>query len=971
MTIAYFCCDENRRRAVRLLNGIDFLLVEDPSSELTKELTGGGGELLLIRCLRPVLTPITSENVRIEVRRRTVEILRAAPLNSVHVENTALLPKQPEYYIFVIVPPNGLPGTTRYTLRLVTSVSNNAPPHNFRSLLSQVSFAAREFGAKQSTTNAAARQWVLNLNGIDYLEVRDKGEPQSRRQRVLHVHFIKPFNAPSGFTYENVKIKGGERIRDVRAIGESQVSGDVLEVNVNKPGDFSTYTLSLVEASGAPLGNLDPLLSVVDFSFKVECESDFDCLPVCACPPELREEPEIDYLAKDYNSFRQLMFDRLSVTTPQWQERNTSDMGVALVELLAYVGDYLSYQQDAVATESYLGTARRRTSVRRHARLVDYNMRDGCNARAWVQVQVSSEGVSLAKSTKLLTQVPQLDKFALSEAEYLKALAASPVVFETMHAATLYSSLNEINFYTWGEDECCLPKGATRATLDGKLEHLKKGEVLVFKEVLGPETGAAADADLRHRHAVRLTDVKLSEDSLFSDPPRSVTEIVWGDDDALPFSLCLSSVRALDNKTLANVSIALGNIVLADHGATVEDEPLPVVPPPDARLIPVSASNCQRCGGRKPDQAAQARYRPRLTKSPLTMAATITKTETSEGSTERLGFDSTASAAAAFRWEMQQVLPFAKLVKGLEEWTVQRDLLSSDKFAPDFVAEVEEDGYATLRFGDDHYGLRPAMGDRLTAIYRIGNGTRGNIGADSLAHVVTAPAGILQVSNPLPAQGGTEPETIAHVRSSAPFAFRRQERAVTPEDYAAVAQRHPEVQSASATFRWTGSWRTVFLTVDRLGGREVDEEFEDEMLRHLERYRMAGHDVEVDAPRNVSLEIKIHVCVKREYFRSNVEKALLEVFSSSTRADGQRGFFHPDNFTFGQPVYLSAIIAAAQAVEGVRFVEVEKFQRLGTDTEQYKLEGRLDIGRLEIARLSNSPNFPERGVLRLSMEGGR
>ena len=73
---------------------------------------------------------------------------------------------------------------------------------------------------------------------------------------------------------------------------------------------------------------------------------------------------------------------------PQWQERNPADLGVALVELLAYVGDHLSYQQDAVATEAYLGTARRRVSVRRHARLVDYPMHDGCNARAWVQVQV-------------------------------------------------------------------------------------------------------------------------------------------------------------------------------------------------------------------------------------------------------------------------------------------------------------------------------------------------------------------------------------------------------------------------------------------------------------------------------------------------------------------------------------------------------------------------------------------------------
>ena len=62
---------------------------------------------------------------------------------------------------------------------------------------------------------------------------------------------------------------------------------------------------------------------------------------------------------------------------------------MTLVELMAYSADYLSYYQDAVATEAYLGTARRRTSVRRHAKLLDYPMHDGGNARAWVTLQVS------------------------------------------------------------------------------------------------------------------------------------------------------------------------------------------------------------------------------------------------------------------------------------------------------------------------------------------------------------------------------------------------------------------------------------------------------------------------------------------------------------------------------------------------------------------------------------------------------
>ena len=67
---------------------------------------------------------------------------------------------------------------------------------------------------------------------------------------------------------------------------------------------------------------------------------------------------------------------------------------------------------------------------------------------------------------------------------------------------------------------------------------------------------------------------------------------------------------------------------------------------------------------------------------------------------------------------------------------------------------------------------------------------------------------------------------------------------------------------------------------------------------------LAGYDLEVDDPRYVSLEIELQVCVKRGYFRGDVERALREVFSNRVRADGTKGLFHPDRFSFGEPVYL-------------------------------------------------------------------
>ena len=837
------------------------------------------------------------------------------------------------------------------------------------------------------------------LNGLDYLEVSDDpAEPVATRQRTLFVHFVHPLQ-PGALSNANVRIEGGERIGNITVMSAEiaaltspplGLDADVLAVQVSQPGDFSTYTLRLVrDAEHAdPPDGFDPVMSAVDFSFKVACPTDFDCAPAAACTAPPGPQPDIDYLAKDYASFRQLMLDRLAVVMPQWQERNTADVGMALVELLAYVGDHLSYQQDAVATESYLGTARLRTSVRRHARLVDYFMHDGCNARVWVHVLAARDATpALLKAahegrpTRLLTRVEgQPPLMRTGSPAYARALASRPQVFELMHDIAVFEAHNEMKFYTWGALECCLPRGATRATLSGGYPDLQPGDVLVFEEVRGLETGSREEADPAHRHAVRLTRAAVTQDpllsissppaspSVMSSPPGSgmpVTEIEWSQADALPFALCISA--RCGGAYYDDVGVALGNIVLADHGLTVEDETLEPVPEANPALTRVSRTIRDRC--EEPTLLLTApRFRPRLGQAPLTHAAPYVAHEPPE------------SAIATMASVTNTALPAITLTTpgaSPDVWRPKRDLLSSHPNDAEFVVESETDGAAYLRFGDGRFGTSPAAGTGFTARYRAGIGVAGNVGARAIAHLVSDDPAIVDeviagVRNPLPAQGGTEPEIMAQVRQIAPSAFRTQERAVTPGDYALAARRcAPDVQRAAATFRWTGSWRTVFLTVDRLGAKPVDDDFERGVRQCMERYRMAGHDLEVDGPLYVPLEIAMTVCVERGYLSADVKAALREVFSRRTSRDGRRGLFHPDNFTFGQPVFLSTFYAAAQAVAGVDSIEITTFQRQGSASDEALTSGKLTLGRLEIARLDNDPDFPERGVFNLIMRGGR
>jgi hypothetical protein len=193
-------------------------------------------------------------------------------------------------------------------------------------------------------------------------------------------------------------------------------------------------------------------------------------------------------------------------------------------------------------------------------------------------------------------------------------------------------------------------------------------------------------------------------------------------------------------------------------------------------------------------------------------------------------------------------------------------------------------------------------------------------------------------------------------------------------DYEAVAETNPNVDRAVASLRWTGSWYTVFIAVEPKGGGSLTSALQQSLKSTEDRYRLAGQDLELDSPRYVSLQIELEVCVGSDYFQSDVQRSLMQVLGTRILPNGQEGLFFPDNFTFGQTVYLSPVYAAARSVAGVTAVRATRFQPqglTGVSALQYLAAGEIKLGPLQVARLENDPNFLDHGQLTLLMEGGK
>ena len=568
---------------------------------------------------------------------------------------------------------------------------------------------------------------------------------------------------------------------------------DRLRVTVAAPAEVKRFVLRI---DGLITG-----LDSVDVSLQ-EDDPAFDPAPPPAPAPVVEPPILVDYLAKDFASFKRLILDSIAHELPAMTERHEADVAIAVVEVLAFAADHLSYFQDAVATEAYLQTARRRVSVRRHARLVGYRLHEGCTPRVWIHVEP-------------LTAFELPRGFAVATGSD-DAMARR--VFETLEPIALDPAVTELELWDNATDDFTLRAGTTQAflavpaVLEGgpPTELLKAGTVLIFEQRVDPATGRRVSP--RFRQAVRLRD-DARERSHPLDPKRRLLRIAWAEEDKLAFDF---PVRTPSGSTRATV--VLGNVVPADYGETK-----PMTDP----------------------VGVDATWTMRMLVPELTFAVPYAEA------------NAPASQLTAIKpYKAEPALTVrASAFNETAEWHGRRDLLGADPFDRVFAVEVERTGLAMLRFGDGVNGWRPDASARFDVVYRSGNGTTGHVGADTITEVVTRETRIKHVRNPLPSSGGQDPLDLVRARREAPERVRDQKRCIADEDYVRVAEAVSGV-AAAVEHRWAGS-RPV---------HEVYVDSEDAKLRArvqdaFELERLIGTDVVVRAPRLVGVIVALRVRV--------------------------------------------------------------------------------------------------------------
>ena len=608
-------------------------------------------------------------------------------------------------------------------------------------------------------------------------------------QRKLHVNFFNPVDDPRLTDASNYQITGGERVQ-VNVISAKIDDSDKRQtiLSLDNVGDFSTYTLHLIQDTSSLY--VDPFFSEKEFSFKIYEDSDFDCKKhetVLSSSEEdgddndggdgeeggFKEIPiSIDYMAKDYESFKSALLDLIPTKAPFWTDLSEPDLGISLIELFSHIADILSYYQDRVGNEAFLGTAQNRFSIKSHLSLIDYRLQNGIAAETFLRFTTSKETL-INRGTKVSSRDEE-------------------IIFETDKDILIKPEHNKMQPYDWNNNntqlQCLLPKGSSSLLLsvDPSKTYLKSGDLLLFEQ-------QNFNGEFI-REVVRLSKDPLIVPSPYYSPVHttlpSTTEPVFTiigitpDSNAIGVPITIPLITATFSKpvkisTISQSTVKVrkgisannisGIVAVAVNGKTINFKPMAPLSPNSSYNVIIEAGIQEQDG--QGNTITQPKTWSFTTGTLLTLIewygelkndydisrttiyGNIVKASNGKSVVENIKGESLMVSGSLeepqislSHFPLSYHLPSeviggkkADIVKPLsslavfvdnERWIEVESLLESKQFDKHYEVSVDEEGLAKITFGNGTLGMKPSMNSELLLRYRVGTGTKGNVGSN-------------------------------------------------------------------------------------------------------------------------------------------------------------------------------------------------------------------------------------------------
>jgi predicted phage baseplate assembly protein len=276
-----------------------------------------------------------------------------------------------------------------------------------------------------------------------------------------------------------------------------------------------------------------------------------------------------------------------------------------------------------------------------------------------------------------------------------------------------------------------------------------------------------------------------------------------------------------------------------------------------------------------------------------------------------------------------------------------------------YVIRRDDDHNSYVVFGDGRTGARlPTGANNVTALYRRGIGTGGNVRASQISTLMNKPVGVKGGTNPVAATGAGDPEQLEDARTNASLTALTLGRVVSIRDYEDFSRAYPGIAKASASWSWNGERRHILLTVAGDGGAEVDED-SDLAKRLRSAIRKLGDEqvgMTLKSYDPLTFTVKARVKVDPAYLTDtvfeNVRTKLSEAFSFDARS-------------FGQAVSRAEVMAVMHQVEGVIAVDIEQFYSSegnpGDDVQRIGAQPKTRTGPVRLLTLDTT------GVTRLEV----